>query len=70
MRSRRGPLGQVTGVAESVLAAMRRRQQEREPRIVVYDSAGHPRVVPPVAQGYDDALDTAERLVEAAAPQE
>lgn len=59
-------MGRATGIAESVAAAVRRRQQAREPRVVLYDSAGEPRVLPPGAQGHDAILATAELLVEAA----
>jgi hypothetical protein len=55
-------------VAEGVAAAVRRRQREREPRVVLYDRSGSGRVVAPAASGYDDLLETAGLMVELAAP--
>ncbi len=51
------------GLTGSVAAAVRRRQQDREPRVVLYNAAGHPRVLPPAAAGYDALLDTADQLI-------
>lgn len=67
MKERRGPVGRVTGLAESVGDALRRRQQRREPRIVLYDAAGHARVVAADAAGAADLLATSARLVALAA---
>lgn len=61
-RGRRG--GRVVGLAEGMAAAVRRRQREREARVVLYDSGGSGRVVAPSAPGYDELLGAAERLVE------
>ena len=64
MRERRkGPLGRATGIAEGVAAAVRRRQRERGPRVLVYDAAGHSRLLQPSARGYDRVLEVAERMV-------
>jgi hypothetical protein len=62
-KERKGPLGAVAGLAEDVVAGMRRRQEEREPRGVVYDSAGHSRVVP---DGVERAqiLDVADEMID------
>ena len=67
MKERRGPVGRVTGLAETVGDALRRRQRRREPRIVLYDAAGHARVVAADASGAADLLATASRLVALAA---
>jgi hypothetical protein len=48
-----------------VAAAVRRRQRERGPRVLVYDEAGHSRAIAPSAPGYDELLGTAERMIEA-----
>jgi hypothetical protein len=64
VRERRGTVGRLTGIAESVAAAARRRQRDRRPRILVYDDAGHPRPVRSDAPGYDEAVLAADRLVE------
>ena len=60
----KGPLGRATAVAEGVAAAVRRRQRERDPRVLVYDSAGHSRLLQPSARGYDRVLEFAERMVD------
>jgi len=59
----RGPLGRATAVAEGVAAAVRRRQRDREPRVLLYRRAGDPRVLAPGAKGHDEILDLAERMV-------
>ena len=65
MRERpRGAFGRATALAEGVAATARRMQREREPRLVLYDEAGNPRLVQPEARGYDGVLETAERMVE------
>ena len=69
MKERRGPIGQVAGIAEEIAAAVRRRQREREPRIALYDAAGHPRVIPPDSPGHAAVLGVAEALVELTARQ-
>jgi hypothetical protein len=68
VRERRGPLGALAGLAEDVLAGARRRQREREPRVIVYDSAGHPRIVPEGEQR-DRLLELADELVSLAGPE-
>jgi hypothetical protein len=68
-KERKGPLGALGGLAEDVVAGMRRRQEEREPRVVVYDSAGHARVVP---DGVERAqiLDVADEMIDLTAEAE
>jgi len=68
-KDRKGPLGALGGLAEDVVAGMRRRQEEREPRVVVYDSAGHSRVVP---DGVERAqiLDVADEMIDLTAEAE
>ena len=61
-------MGRVTGLAEGVAAAVRRRQREREPRVVLYDAAGHPRTLAPSASGYDEMLEVARAMLEVAPP--
>ncbi len=64
MRERpKGAVARATAVAEGVAGAVRRRQREREPRVLLYRSPGTPRLLPPGAKGQDDLLDVAERLV-------
>jgi hypothetical protein len=62
-----GPVDRAVAAARRVGAVVRRRQQEREPRVVLYDRAGHhPRVLAPGAKGYDRLLEVGAELVELA----
>lgn len=64
MRERpKGAVARATAVAEGVAGAMRRRQREREPRVLLYRGPGDPRLLPPGAKGQDDLIEIAERLV-------
>jgi hypothetical protein len=60
-RPRRSPRN--SGMA-GVASAVRRRQRERGPRVLVYDEVGHSRAIAPSAPGYDELLGTAERMIE------
>lgn len=64
MKERRGAVGRATGIAAGVAAAVRRRQQAREPRILLYDRAGEPWLLKPDLPGYDKVLAAAELMVE------
>lgn len=65
MKERRGAARRrATGIADSVAAAVRRRAQARESRVLVYDRAGEPRVLRPGSEAHDDVLATAELLIE------
>lgn len=64
MKQQRGSLGRLGDLADTVGGAVRRRQQGRESRVVVYDSRGHPRVVPRGSPAHDELLEIAEQLVE------
>ncbi len=59
----KGAFGRATAVAEGVAAAVRRRQREREPRVILHTGPGDPRVLAPGAKGHDEILDLAERMV-------
>ena len=59
----KGPFGRATAVAEGVAAAVRRRQRDREPRVLLYRRAGDPRVLAPGAKGHDEILELAERMI-------
>lgn len=59
MRSRRGAVDRAGGVGVSVAAAVRRRQRDREPRVMVYGASGSGRLL------HDDAPEHA--LIVAAA---
>lgn len=62
----RGAMARATAVAEGVADAMRRRQRERGPRVVLYSAPGDPCLLPPGAKGHDDLIEVAQRLVELA----
>jgi hypothetical protein len=62
----RGAVARATAVAEGVAGAMRRRQREREPRVLLYGAPGDPTLLPPGAKGQDDLIALAEQLVELA----
>jgi hypothetical protein len=59
----KGPIGRATAVAEGVAAGVRRRQREREPRVVLYARPGEPRMLAPGAKGQDLILALAEKMV-------
>ena len=50
MKERKGPIGRATGLAEGMAATMRRMARDREPRVLVYDSAGYARLIQPDAR--------------------
>lgn len=69
MRERpRGAVARATAVAEGLAGAVRRRQREREPRVLLYTAPGEPRVLAPGAKGHDELLAVAERMAELAKP--
>jgi hypothetical protein len=53
-------------IAGTIAGGVRRRQQEREPRALVYDASGEPRVVPPGGEAHARLVETAEVLVDIA----
>jgi hypothetical protein len=61
-KERRGPLGRVAGIAEDLAAGQRRRQQRREPRVAIYDSAGRARVLPEDTPGRAELIALAEEM--------
>jgi hypothetical protein len=63
MKERKGPLGRVGDLAETLAAGAKRRQMAREPRVLLYDDAGEPRVLHPGMKGRDELVDIAERMV-------
>ena len=67
----KSPVARATYVAEGVATAMRRRQRDKEPRVLLYRRPGDPRVLAPGAKGQDAVLEVAEKmivLVDAALP--
>ncbi len=59
----KGAVARATAVAEGVAGAVRRRQRERGPRVLLYSAPGEPRLLAPGAKGQDDLLDVAEQMV-------
>jgi hypothetical protein len=51
-------------IADTITSGVRRRQQDREPRAVLYDAAGEPRIVPPGSDAQAELIEAAEALVE------
>lgn len=64
MKERAGRVGRVGELAAELAAAARRRQQQREPRVVLYDAAGHGRVLAPDHESYEGLLEAGEALIE------
>ena len=59
----KGAVARATAVAEGVAGAVRRRQRDREPRVLLYRAPGKPRLLPPGARGQDDLIDLAEQSI-------
>jgi len=53
-------------IADTITGGVRRRQREREPRALVYDATGEPRIVPVGSEEQLGLIDAAERLIELA----
>jgi hypothetical protein len=69
VKERKGPFGlMVGGIVDSVVQTARRRAQDREPRAVVYDAAGRPRLLKADDAGRDELITSAARLIELAGP--
>ena len=65
MKERKGPFGQmVGGIVDSVVQTARRRAQNREPRALVYDAAGRPRLLKQGEPGRDALVEAGARLIE------
>jgi len=63
MKEKKGALGRASGLAGGVAATMRRIARDREPRVLVYDAAGHARLLQPEARGHARVLELSERMV-------
>jgi hypothetical protein len=65
VKERKGPFGvMVGGIVDSVVQTARRRAQDREPRALVYDASGRPRLLKQGEDGRDELVETAARLIE------
>jgi len=60
----KGAVARATAFAEGVGAGVRRRQREREPRVLLYSAPGEPRLLPPGAKDHDRILDVAEEMID------
>lgn len=56
--------GQFAKLADTITGTMRRRQRDREPRVLLYDADGLSRRVPPDDDAHGEIVDLATRLVE------
>ena len=54
-------------IAGTIAGGVRRRQQDRESRAIVYDAAGEPTIVPAGSEAQAELIELADRLVEIAA---
>ena len=63
MKDRKGPVGRVADLAAGFAAAARRSRAQREPKIAVYDAAGHGRVVTPSDAAYQPLLTAGRELI-------
>ncbi|HEX8054712.1 MAG TPA: hypothetical protein VF517_17120 [Thermoleophilaceae bacterium] len=59
----REPRNQFAKIADTITGWSNRRQRSREPRVLVYDTAGHPRLVRPESDAHDGIVEVAEQLV-------
>lgn len=65
---RKGALGRVGDIAETIAAGAKRRQQAREPRVLIYDERGEPHLLHPGMKGRDELVEIAEQMVGEAGP--
>jgi hypothetical protein len=60
----REPRGQLAKIADTITGSMRRRQRDREPRVIVYGADLRPRLIQADADAHAAIVETAEKLVE------
>jgi hypothetical protein len=63
VKERGGAVSRALGLAGEAAAAVKRRQQLRAPRVVLYDAAGHPRIVPAGSDAHAELVEVASELV-------
>lgn len=56
--------GQFAKLADTITGTMRRRQRDREPRVLLYGADGRPRRVSPDDDAHGDIVEIAGRLAE------
>jgi hypothetical protein len=59
----REPRGQFAKIADTITGTMRRRQRDREPRILLYGADGRPRTLPLSDDAHPAIVEVAEKLV-------
>jgi len=59
----REPRGGFAKIADTITGTMRRRQQSREPRVLLYGPDGRPRTLPPSDDAHAAIVEAAEKLV-------
>ncbi|HEX8856894.1 MAG TPA: hypothetical protein VF752_14970 [Thermoleophilaceae bacterium] len=64
MKQRKNPLGRAAELAAGAAATVRGRRADRKPRAVIYDAAGHPRVVNADSPEGAALVETAEAMLE------
>ncbi|HEY3188611.1 MAG TPA: hypothetical protein VGJ70_14115 [Solirubrobacteraceae bacterium] len=70
MRDRRGALGRASEIAGSVVAGVKRRQQARLPKVLLYDMDGRPRMLDAGSDAGERLLGTAREMLELVGPLE
>jgi hypothetical protein len=69
VKERKGPFGvMVGGIVDSVVQTARRRAHDREPRALVYDASGRPRLLKQGEPGRDGLVETGAHLIELVGP--
>ena len=61
MRDQRSSI--AARIADTITGGVRRRQREREPRAIVFDSAGEPRIVPAGSDEQVALIEAAEQMI-------
>jgi hypothetical protein len=68
VKDRQGPIGRAASLVGGIAATARRRQRDRDPRVVVYDAAGRARAHGPGSPAYEPLLETGSELIELGRP--
>ena len=59
----REPRGQFAKIADTITGSMRRRQRDREPRVLLYGADGRPSTLSPSDEAHAGIVEVAEKLV-------
>ena len=68
MKERKGALGRASDLAGSVVAGVRRRQQARAPKVLLYDENGRPRTLDADSDAAKGLIETAQEMVTIVGP--